>query len=172
MNSIAFAYRLRFPGLRYIRCMPRRNLSPWWWARHVRASDSRIPGLSDHAYQGFRWASQLSHMAAQRSEAMLARNPLPPRFTIEELAEFENVSASTVRRKIALARQELFGALSDGGIYHRVHRDRKRLARARAGLKCAAPDCTNPLPATATARRKFCHPRCRRRAAYWRGRRP
>jgi hypothetical protein len=109
-------------------------------------------------------------MAAQRSDAMLAGDELPPRFTIEELAEFESVSASTVRRKIALARQELYGDLSNGGIYYRVRRDRERVARARSRATCAAPGCMNLLPATSTARRKFCHARCRRRAAYWRAR--
>jgi hypothetical protein len=167
-SSIALVYRLRFPYLRYIRGLPRRNLPLWWWARHVRRSDPRVARLSDAAYVGLQWSATLSQMAAQRSEAMLAREELPPPFTIAELSELEGVSTSTIRRKIALARQELFGALSDGGIYHRVHRDRERLSRARARPSCGAPGCTSVLPLTATKRRRFCHSRCRRRAAYWR----
>lgn len=140
--------------------MPRRPVS-YAWARGASAH-----GLSEPAALGLGYAQRLAENARERSR--LARSPhrRPFPLTPADIAVDEDVSETTVRRWIAQARLELYGTLSDSGIYYR--RKQTEARREREQRACAAPDCTNDLPQRATARREYCHPRCRRRHHYQR----
>jgi hypothetical protein len=102
---------------------------------------------------------------ARRDTPIRVEELLPP-ITVAEVADLEGVSPSTIRRRIQLAREELFGSLTMSGIYDRRRRGKQR--RLLQGRVCAARDCDNPLPQNASARRQFCHSRCRRREHYHR----
>jgi len=134
------------------------------WARTASAH-----GLSDQAVLGLVSAQRLAKTARERSR--LARSPgrRPFRLTPADIAIEEDVSETTVRRRIAQARFELWGTLSDSGIYYRRAQATKREeCQEREERPCKAPDCTNELPRRATARREYCHARCRRRHHYQR----
>jgi hypothetical protein len=117
------------------------------------------------ASEGLGWAKLLAQNALEWRKEALRGGPRPCPLTPEELATNVDVSATTVRRRILEARTAAFGSLSDSAIYY-------RLAHAKADEECArvckAPDCGKPLPFTRTRRRKYCHPRCRRRHHYQR----
>lgn len=132
------------------------------WA--LLAEPSAVRRLSDGAYEGVRYARLIAEADRARRQVPIRVEQLLPPITLSEIAQMENVSISTIRRRITLAREELFGTLSTSGIYDRRRRARKR--RALAGRVCAASDCDNVLPPSATARREFCHSRCRRREHY------
>lgn len=147
--------------LRYKRTVTKRRTS-YAWA--LLAERSAVQELGDDAYAGLGYATLMAEADRARCQVPIRVAELLPPMTIGEIAEMENVSPTTVRRRIARARQELFGSLSMSGIYDR----RRRAARAKSlrGRICAASDCGNPLPRASTARREFCHPRCRRREHY------
>lgn len=129
--------------------MPRQNIS-YAWARHVPLND---PRLSREGREGLEYAQRLAEDALERSLSALEGRPMPV-FTAEELSLSEDASPSTIRRRIGQARRELFGLLSDAGIYYRLRRARELEARSRR--YCEAPGCGEQLPAGATARRRFC----------------
>lgn len=144
----------------------------YFWARPGgrsldRKSYPAVAGLSTEARQGLRYADALAESARRRRGMNLSGQPLEADLTLADLERSSPVSASTIRRRMAQARDELFGSLSDRGIYDRLKRERERGGRPLRRV-CAARDCEIPLPETATARRKFHHPACRRREAYWR----
>lgn len=141
--------------------MKRRRVT-YAWA--LLAEREAVARLSDGAHEGLGYATTIAEADRARRQVPIRMDGLLPPMTITEIADMENVSPSTVRRRIALAREELFGSLTMSGIYDR--RRRKRKQRSLRGRVCAAADCENPLPATATARRVFCQPRCRRREHY------
>jgi ribosomal protein S18 acetylase RimI-like enzyme len=143
--------------------MARRRTS-YAWAGHVEAGVR----LSGDAEQGLAYARTLAENNREwsRQAPRHGRKPFP--LTVEELAEVESVSASTIRRRIAEARWALFGSLSDSGIYYRRAQEKRR--KERGSRICRAPDCANALPARARASRRYCHPRCRRRHHYQRPR--
>jgi hypothetical protein len=97
---------------------------------------------------------------ARRDTPIRVEELLPP-ITLAEIADLEGVSPSTVRRRIQLARDDLFGSLTMSGIYYRRRRAKQK--RLLQGRFCAARDCDKALPQNASARRQFCHSRCRRR---------
>lgn len=132
--------------------MARKRPSSYAWARHVRALavDRR---LSAEGWEGLEYAEQLTEAAAYRGEMALRGERVPP-MTIDELAVQYGVSAATVRRRIARARQEAFGSLSDAGIYYRLRTQRERKERPARG--CQQPGCSTPIPRTAPAHRRYC----------------
>jgi AraC-like DNA-binding protein len=110
--------------------------------------------LSEAAADGLEFARQLAEDAQWRVSLLLDREPLPAPLTIGEIAEDAGLSASTVRRRIARARTELWGDLSDSGIYYRLRR-RRTIAR-RPWRTCQEPACTNLIPRQASAARRYC----------------
>lgn len=136
------------------------------WALPVKGFYPPTSGLSPDAQEGLRYARALARAALERSHTALSSEPLEPRLTVAMLELQRYVSASTIRRRIALARTELFGQLGDRGIYDRLSRERKR--SKRPPRVCKARDCGVAIPKAANARRRFHHSRCRRREAYWR----
>ena len=127
----------------------------------------RVTPLGSHAAdEGLRYARRLAEIARLHSRAALAGEAPPFPLTPADIAFEEDISESTVRRRIALARRALFGDLSDSAIYYHWARN-KTIAR-RPVRVCAAPDCDRQLPRKATLRRLYCHPRCKRRHDYQR----
>lgn len=122
--------------------------------------DGTASTLSREGREGFWFARDLARRDRRRREAALHGDPMPPA-SLEEFALNAGCSASTIRRRIATARRELFGDLSDAGIYYRRRRDRRRAQTPQATRICEAPGCGKALPATATTRRRYCGGRCR-----------
>ena len=127
----------------------RRRVS-YFWAFHV----NRGIRLSDAASDGLDYALQLAEDAKLRAEHVLEHRPLFPPLTIQEVAEISGVSPVTVRRRIALARKELFGDLTDSGIYYRLRR--KQQLQQRKPRTCQQQSCDNPIPQDASAARRYC----------------
>jgi hypothetical protein len=127
----------------------RRPIS-YFWALHA---DLSIP-LSDAASDGLGYARQLADDAKLRVEQLLSHDQRFPALTIQELAEVSGVPAATVRRRITLARKELFGELTDSGIRHRLRR--KRQLRQQPRRSCQQPGCDNKLPWHSSAARLYC----------------
>jgi hypothetical protein len=131
------------------------------WARHAHISPNR-GRLTERAAAGLEYAELLAEDALTRSQNALRNDPfdirMPP-LTLDELAARDRITLATAERRIRQARHELFGTLSDSGIYYRLRR--KKTQAQRATLICAAPSCWQKLPRTATPRRKYCGTRCR-----------
>jgi hypothetical protein len=155
MTPIGWIFQL----LGYIRNVARKRTYSWAYGVEEWLSS---PASRD----GLRYARRLAETAREHSKAALVGEPPPFPLTPADLAFEEGVSESTVRRKIALARRELYSGLSDSAIYYRKARA-KELAR-RPVRTCQAPDCEESLPRRASARREYCHSRCRRRHYYQR----
>jgi hypothetical protein len=120
------------------------------WARHTDASEVPLSRLSSAAREGWRYALALANDHKRCSGEPPWRRHIPP-LTIEEIADDEQVSAATVRSRIARARRSLFGELSDGAIQKRVRRQRARTQRP-----CAHPRCEEQLPPAAAGNRHYC----------------
>jgi hypothetical protein len=132
--------------------MARRRPTSYAWARHARTLG--LTGrLTEAGSDGLEYADQLADAAAFRAERALAREVVPP-LTIQELAAQFGLSASSVRGRIALAREQMFGDLTDAGIRARVRARRSRLGQQ--ARPCAEPDCTRHLARTAPAHRRYC----------------
>lgn len=118
------------------------------------------------ADEGLRYARRLAEMARLARRAALAGEAPPFPLTSADIAFEEGISEATVRKRIALARYELWRDLSDSAIYAR--KARAKALSEQAQRVCKAPDCEEPLPQRASARREYCHSRCRRRHNYQR----
>jgi hypothetical protein len=124
------------------------------WAYATDVADIRPWELSDVAYRGLDHAQQLADSARTgRHQNLRHYTPDPPPLTIHGIAEAENVPAATIGRRIAQARRELFGRISDNAIHKRQQRARTPRPSARV---CAEPDCRDPLPADAHGNRRYC----------------
>jgi hypothetical protein len=137
---------------RYIAEMAKKRLRSYAWAYHTDVADTERPKLSEAAYEGLRYAMALADAAAARANDALYRMA-GERLTIEELAQLDGRSASTIRRNIALARKELFGEISDSAIYKRRARKRKQVALR----VCVESDCNEPLPRGCVPQRRYCY---------------
>lgn len=133
--------------------MRRNRRSSYAWAHHAQTLGA-TDALSSEGWEGLEYAEQLADAAAFRAERALAHEPLPPPRTVEDLALQYCVSASTIRRRIALAREQTFGVLSEAGIRYRVRALRRRLEREAS--VCNEPGCPNRIPRTAPAHRRYC----------------
>ena len=126
------------------------------WALHFPAGSPELGGLSKDAREGYEYARALARNAHERRQAPLARQLVPARLTVAELAERDYTSPIAVHSKIKQARIELFGKdLSDRAIAYRL-----RLRKERPELRhrtCAEPDCPNALPPEASAARRYCN---------------
>jgi RNase P/RNase MRP subunit POP5 len=134
----------------------RRQSTParYGWVLRIPAHDPHRHGLSDDASAGLAYLEELAENATERRQLAPSRRA-PERLTIARLAYEEGCSRSEIYRLMKQARIELFGReLSDSAIYHRLRRDRKR--GDPAARPCAHDGCPRPLPARATARRRYC----------------
>jgi hypothetical protein len=136
----------------------RKRSKSYAWALHAHISPRR-GRLSDQASAGLEYAELLAEDARTRSQDALRGNyhdTMPP-LTLAELAERDGIAVATVERRIRQARHELFGTLSDSGIYYRLRRKKmEHMTRI-----CEAPDCSQKLPPRSTARRRYCGTNCR-----------
>jgi hypothetical protein len=123
----------------------------YFWALHLHDTSR----LSDAGADGLEYAQMLAKDAKLRSDHVLEHRPLLDPLTFNDVAESFGVSAATVRRRIAIARKQLFGNLSDSGIYYRLQRQRQ--LKARIPRPCKENQCPNTIPADASAGRKYCH---------------
>jgi hypothetical protein len=127
-----------------------RRRSSYAWSLLFR---DRFQFESYAALEGFEYAQELAQDARRRRADALVK-PLPSALTVRDLAEREGIAESTVRNRIRQARLELWGTLSDSGIYY-------RLRRGPLGAR-DCEWCGNPLPAARTTRRRYCiGSRCR-----------
>ena len=126
------------------------------WALHFPPGSRELRGLSKDAREGVEYARSLARNALERRQAPLARQPVPARLTVNELAERDYTSPIAVHSKIKQARIALFGKdLSDRAI-----RYRRRLRKKRPELRhraCAEPGCSTTLPPQASAGRRYCN---------------
>jgi hypothetical protein len=125
------------------------------WALHFPLGAPEVQRLSKEGREGFEYARSLARNAHERRQAPLARQPIPGRLSVAELAERDYASPIAVHSKIKQARIELFGKdLSDRAITYRL-----RLRQERPELRqrvCAEPGCTNTLPPQVSASRRYC----------------
>lgn len=125
------------------------------WALHLPSGSPELRGLSRDGWEGFEYARALARNALERREAPLARQPVPARLTVNELAERDYTSPIAVHSKIKQARIELFGKdLSDRAIAHRLQRRRQQPELRHR--PCAEAGCPNILPPQASAARNYC----------------
>jgi hypothetical protein len=153
---------------------PRRQSTParYGWALKIPRNDPRRRRLSLDASTGLGYLEELAENAAERRR-LAPSGRAPERLTVATMAHEDRCSRSEVYRMMKQARIELFGKeLSDSAIYHRLRRDRKH--GAPAARPCAHDGCSRPLPARATARRRYCdfHLAPHARTARHRERRP
>jgi hypothetical protein len=134
--------------------MRRRKLSSVF-VRHLDVADCSVSDLSEQAWLGLGHAQQLAADARMRSSMNLRQyEPSWPPVTVEEMADQEGVHVVTIRRRIAAARRELFGEISDDAIFKRTRRQEQRTLRPRR--KCGQKGCTADLPAGAPKKRNYC----------------
>jgi hypothetical protein len=125
------------------------------WVHHVHVANVPPSHLSDAALDGLEYAEQLAASARAVSEQNLRHyTPDPPPLTIQEIADATGISPGRVASRIARARRELFGPLSDGAIRKR---DQRRIRpRHREPRTCDEPGCTERLPPDAHGNQRYC----------------
>jgi len=124
------------------------------WALRIPSDNPRRRRLSFDASTGLDYLVELAENAAERRR-LAPSGRAPERLTIATMAHEDRRSRSEIYRLMKQARIELFGKdLSDSAIYHRLRRDREH--GAPAARPCADDGCRRPLPARATARRRYC----------------
>jgi hypothetical protein len=125
------------------------------WALHFPPGSPELRGLSKDGREGYEYARSLARNASERRQAPLARQPVPARLTVNELAERDYTSPIAVHSKIKRARIEVFGKdLSDRAIAYRLQRRRQRPELRHR--PCAHPGCSNTVPPQASAARRYC----------------
>ena len=125
--------------------------SSYAWARHLEASPLAVFELSEAAQKGLDYAQALANDAYRRSLDPRPEHHLEP-LTLHQLAEWNEVDPAYVARRIAEARRQLFGDLSDAAIYKRAQRLRGRRPRS-----CAEPGCHTLIPITDPANKNYCN---------------
>jgi hypothetical protein len=122
------------------------------WAFHTEVGNVPIDALSVNAQEGLRCARELADDARERSTRAL-QHQTPTRLTIASIAAEEGFPASSARRWIKQARDELFGQISDSAIYKRKQRQHEK-PEARP---CQQPNCDQQLPPNTHANRRYCN---------------
>jgi hypothetical protein len=130
---------------------PRRRRRTYSWALRVNGGG-----------EGFGWARELAENAKERFDAAGFGQFVPWRLTQADIARREGVSPSYVSRQIELERQRHFGDVSDSAVYRRLRR--RDLQQTEERRLCAAPDCSELIPAGSRRSRRFHADRCRVRA--------
>src|SRR5947209_4344671 len=108
--------------------MGRPAAASYAWARHLEATGVTLSSLSPAAANGLAYALELADDAHQRSRDPHRWTQFAP-LTIDQLAAEEGLATAAIGRRIALARRQLFGSLSDAAIYKRLQRQRRRSER-------------------------------------------
>jgi hypothetical protein len=139
--------------IRYIALIVAKQRTSYAWALHLEVADVPSESLSAQAQEGLSYADGLAEEAQERSQFAMRGKPLR-RPLIDEIVEEEYVSITTVRRRIRQARLELFGTLTDSGIYKRLQRRREREQRRQRW--CEQSGCREPLPRQARPNRRYC----------------
>jgi hypothetical protein len=116
------------------------------WALHQELTEVSLEALTPTTAEGFDYALALAANAQERSQ-----NPRAERLTVEQLADEHGLAAATIRARIALARRQLFGVLSDAAITKRTQRQRGRRRK-----QCAQDGCTNLILPPAHGNRRYC----------------
>jgi hypothetical protein len=163
------AFRLLLQNLRYdaraMKKRPRKRPPSYAWVLHAEMSPHYFE-LSEAADEGLDYARKLADDADYRRERALRGEVLAP-LSPAELGERDGLSAQAVAARISQARRQLFGGLSDSGIYYRLAR-RSELA-GRPPKRCEGPGCERLLPRAASRARRYCDGTCRVRAYRARG---
>src|SRR5437588_857747 len=105
------------------------------WALRLEASEIDEDELSETAQEGLEYADELAQNRLERSRDPRRLNR-PERLTPEHLAARYQVPVAYINGRIALARRQLFGNLSDAAIAKRVQRQKSRPER-----RCKHPRC-------------------------------
>jgi hypothetical protein len=121
------------------------------WALHLDATNVELTTLSPAALKGYWYACQLAEDALDRSRDPRRHEQQDP-LTLQQIAGEEDLEPAQLARLIALARRQLFGTLTDAGIYKRLQRQKNRKPR-----RCSQPGCTTTIPVTAPANKTYCH---------------
>ena len=105
--------------------------------------------LSKAAREGLVYATKLAENGRRR-----ARNPRqqPAKLTPEQLAARYHVPVAHLNKRIALARRQLFGTLTDAAIAKRAQRLKNQRRR-----RCEHPDCNARIDAPQHGNRRYCH---------------
>ena len=119
------------------------------WALHTDASEVYESELTEAAEEGLVYATQLAENGRRR-----AQNPRqqPAKLTPEQLAARYHVPVAYLHKRIALARRQLFGTLTDAAIAKRAQRLKKQRRR-----RCQHPDCKERIDAPQHGNRRYCH---------------
>jgi hypothetical protein len=130
------------------------------WANRTHVANIPLSELTETAYEGLEYAIKLADQARLWSnQNLLSHTPETAEapFTLEQLAHDRGIPASTMRSRIAAARWQLFGDLSDAAISKRAHRRRKPPFRPnRPTRTCKEPGCSQQLPANAHGNQHYC----------------
>jgi hypothetical protein len=126
------------------------------WALHSDLSDVPDDLLSEAALEGLEYAEQLARDAPLRSRQALRNQPALAPLTEAHLAAEEGVPVALIRARIKRARKELFGSLTDSGIYKREQAQRAAATQRKNRPACAHLECPNPLSAQARSNRRYC----------------
>ena len=129
--------------------MPRSRSRSYFWALHTDASEVYDSELSKAAREGLVYATKLAENGRRR-----ARNPRqqPAKLTPEQLAARYQVPVAHLHKRIALARRQLFGPLTDAAIAKRAQRLKNQRRR-----RCQHPDCNQRIDAPQHGNRRYCH---------------
>jgi hypothetical protein len=128
------------------------------WARHTDVADVELNRLSEGAYAGLGYAKEFTEEAPLRSRLNLPYNKVEFQpLTIQDIAEREGLPAARIRSRIARARRELFGEISDNAIYKRSQRKRaKRSFAIKETRPCLQLGCARRLPPGSHGNRDYC----------------
>src|SRR5579859_35176 len=123
----------------------RRVSYAWVWHLDVAVGPIR----TWEAAQGREYTTELAENALDRQAHGGHDHELTPGM----LDRRDHLFSGTTSKWIALAREELFGDLSDRSIFRRAQRRRERVLRR----VCAEEECWNLLPLNAPKHRRFCN---------------
>jgi hypothetical protein len=123
------------------------------WALHLEVADVSESELSEQAAEGLDYARDLAEDAETRRKQNINEQLRFPPLTLGELAERDGTTSASIGRKIAAARRELFGDISDSAIYKRL--ERHPLAQTPPRL-CAESGCDCLLDDVAHRNRRYC----------------
>lgn len=131
------------------------------WAHATDVANAETWRLTEAAEKGLEHAAELAEQTRLRSNRNLrsykpesAATPL----TIEMLAAEFGIAPSTVRSRIATARRQLFGNISDAAISKRAQRRRRPIPRpTRPPRTCREQGCDQQLPANVHGNQHYCN---------------
>ena len=122
------------------------------WALRIGPADPEYPLLSAEGRRGLAYARRLAEDARMRRLACLEDGVSPMPLTIAALGELDETSPVRINSLIKQARIELCGKnLSDAAVRYRI-----RTRATRRNRCCQENGCTQRLPATASASRRYC----------------